>query len=212
MQCTHILAIRHGETAWNKDARIQGQLDIPLNETGLWQAARTAESLSSESIAAVYSSDLLRASQTAQAIADAQQLPLGLVPELRERHFGDCQGRRWTDLEIERPDITDAWRRRIPDFAPPGGESLLDLRARVESAFHALGERHAGEQIVVVAHGGVLDILYRLAAKVDLQSPRTWQLSNAGVNRVLWTPDGLNLIGWGDVSHLDGAIREDTTT
>lgn len=212
MHCTHILAIRHGETAWNKDARIQGQLDIPLNDTGLWQAERTADALRGEPIAAVYASDLLRAAQTAQAIADAQQLTLRRMPELRERHFGDCQGCRWTDLEVERPDITDAWRRRVPDFAPPGGESLLDLRARVENAFHSLGERHAGEQIVVVAHGGVLDIVYRLAAKIDLQSPRTWQLSNAGVNRVLWTPEGLNLIGWGDVSHLDGAIREDTTT
>lgn len=210
MHCTRILAIRHGETAWNKDARIQGQLDIPLNDTGLWQATRTAEALRSETIAAVYSSDLKRAAQTAMAIAQAQGLELNHHTGLRERHFGECQGCTWTDLETRRPDVTDAWRRRVPDFAPPGGESLLALRERVEQAFQELAARHVGEQIVIVAHGGVLDILYRAAARVDLQAPRSWALANAGINRVLWTPEGLSLVGWGDVSHLEEGARDET--
>ncbi len=210
MHCTRILAIRHGETAWNKDARIQGQLDIPLNDTGLWQATRTAEALRSETIAAVYSSDLKRAAQTALAIAQAQGLELNHHTGLRERHFGECQGSTWTDLETRRPDVTDAWRRRVPDFAPPGGESLLALRERVEQAFQELAARHVGEQIVIVAHGGVLDILYRAAARVDLQAPRSWALANAGINRVLWTPEGLSLVGWGDVSHLEEGARDET--
>jgi 2,3-bisphosphoglycerate-dependent phosphoglycerate mutase len=210
LHCTRILAIRHGETAWNKDARIQGQLDIPLNDTGRWQATRTAEALRSEAIAAVYSSDLKRAAQTALAIAQTQGLELNHHTGLRERHFGECQGSTWSDLETQRPDITDAWRRRVPDFAPPGGESLLALRERVEQAFHELAARHVGEQIVIVAHGGVLDILYRAAARVDLQAPRTWALANAGINRVLWTPEGLSLVGWGDVSHLEEGVRDET--
>ena len=209
MHCTRILAIRHGETAWNKDARIQGQLDIPLNDTGLWQASRTAEALRSEAIAAVYSSDLKRAAQTALAIAQTQELELNHHTGLRERHFGECQGSTWADLETQRPDITDAWRRRVPDFAPPGGESLLALRERVEQTFQELAARHVGEQIVIVAHGGVLDILYRAAARVDLQAPRTWALANAGINRVLWTPEGLSLVGWGDVSHLMEGVRDE---
>ena len=209
MHCTRILAIRHGETAWNKDARIQGQLDIPLNDTGLWQASRTAEALRSEAIAAIYSSDLKRASQTALAIAQTQELELNHHTGLRERHFGECQGSTWADLETQRPDITDAWRRRVPDFAPPGGESLLTLRERVEQTFQELAARHVGEQIVIVAHGGVLDILYRAAARVDLQAPRTWALANAGINRVLWTPEGLSLVGWGDVSHLMEGVRDE---
>jgi probable phosphoglycerate mutase len=209
LHCTRILAIRHGETAWNKDARIQGQLDIPLNDTGLWQASRTAEALRSEAIAAVYSSDLKRAAQTALAIAQTQELELNHHTGLRERHFGECQGSTWADLETQRPDITDAWRRRVPDFAPPGGESLLALRERVEQTFQELAARHVGEQIVIVAHGGVLDILYRAAARVDLQAPRTWALANAGINRVLWTPEGLSLVGWGDVSHLMEGVRDE---
>ncbi|MCD8515645.1 MAG: histidine phosphatase family protein [Burkholderiaceae bacterium] len=212
MHCTRILAIRHGETAWNKDSRIQGQIDIPLNDTGLWQARQTAQALRDEAVSAVYSSDLLRAAQTAQAIAEVHQLALQHHVGLRERHFGECQGSTWPDLEQRRPDITDAWRRRIPDFAPPGGESLLVLRERVESTFHELAERHVGEQIVVVAHGGVLDILYRAAARVDLQVPRTWALANAGINRVLWTPEGLSLVGWGDVAHLENPSREERYT
>jgi len=210
VQCTRILAIRHGETAWNREARIQGQLDIPLNAHGLWQAARTAHALREERIAALYSSDLQRAVQTAQALTQHHPHALQFHAGLRERHFGECQGHTWAELAERSPDMTDAWRRRIPDFAPPGGESLLDLQARVEQTFHELASRHVGEQIVVVAHGGVLDIVYRAAARVELASPRTWALANAGINRVLWTPDGLTLVGWGDVSHLEGSSQEET--
>ncbi len=210
MHCTRILAIRHGETAWNKDTRIQGQLDIPLNETGLWQAQRTAEALRHEPIAAVFASDLRRATQTAQAIADTLGQPVRQHAGLRERHFGDCQGATWAQLEQEQPAVIDQWRRRVPDFAPPGGESLLALRQRVQAAFSELAARHLGEQIVVVAHGGVLDIVYRWAAGVDLQAPRTWQLGNAAIHRLLWTPDSLHLVGWGDTGHLDGTGDERT--
>lgn len=202
MHCTRILAIRHGETAWNKDTRIQGQLDIPLNDTGLWQAQRTAEALRQEPLAAVYASDLQRAAQTAAAIAQAQNMVVEHHTGLRERHFGECQGATWTDLAAQRPDVTDQWRRRVPDFAPPGGESLVTLQQRVVAAFNELAARHPGEQIVVVAHGGVLDILYRAATGLELQAPRTWVLGNAAINRVLWTPDGMTLVGWGDDAHL----------
>lgn len=210
MQCTRILAIRHGETAWNQEARIQGQLDIPLNRHGLWQALKTAAALRDEAIAAVYTSDLQRAVQTAAPLAQSHQQTLQCHPGLRERHFGECQGSTWAELAERNPEITEAWRRRVPEFAPPGGESLLALRARVEQTLAELAQRHMGEQIVVVAHGGVLDIVYRAAARVDLQSPRTWALANAGINRVLWTPEGLTLVGWGDISHLEGTSQEET--
>lgn len=209
MHCTRILAIRHGETAWNKDTRIQGQLDIPLNETGLWQAERTAMALQHEPIAAVYASDLRRAAQTADAIARVQGLVVHHHTGLRERHFGECQGSTWAELETSQPEVTALWRRRVPDFAPPGGESLLALRERVAAAFHELAARHPDEQIAVVAHGGVLDILYRLATGLDLQAPRTWLIANAAINRVLWTPDSLTLVGWADVTHLDAVDARD---
>jgi probable phosphoglycerate mutase len=209
VEFTRILAIRHGETAWNKDRRLQGQLDIPLNDTGRWQAARAAAALSDEAIAAVYSSDLARAHETASAIAQALGLGVQTHAGLRERHFGAFQGKTWTELEVEEPEAALAWRTRVPEFAPGGGETLLQLRARIEAAFNEIAVRHPGEQIVVVAHGGVLDVIYRWATRLELQAPRTWAVENAAINRLLWTPEGLSLVGWADATHLDGGAADD---
>lgn len=209
MQFTRILALRHGETAWNKDTRIQGQLDIPLNDKGQWQARRAAEALREEPVAAIYASDLSRARQTADAIAALRELEVQTHTGLRERCFGEFQGKTWGELEAGWPDAALAWRKRVPEFAPTGGESLLQLRQRVEDTFHQLAARHVGEQIVIVAHGGVLDIVYRAATRLELQSPRTWELGNAAINRLLWTPDGLSLVGWADTHHLSEGPRDE---
>ena len=212
MEFTRILAIRHGETTWNQDKRLQGHLDIPLNERGHWQARRAAEALRGEPIAAVYSSDLARAHQTASAIAAVLGLGVQAHSGLRERHFGDFQGRTWTELEVDEPEATLAWRSRVPDFAPRGGgETLLQLRERIAATLDEIAARHHGEQIVVVAHGGVLDILYRVATGLELQAPRTWTVENAAINRLLWTPEGLNLVGWADSAHLDAGADDDVS-
>ena len=219
MQATRILAIRHGETPWNVDTRIQGQIDIDLNDTGKWQAQRVGHALREEPIDAIYSSDLARAFETAQAIAHshARAAQLGVVAHtgLRERHFGHLQGQTWADIESGWPDDAKHWRGRDPHWSPVGGESLTVLRERIATCVDALASQHLGEQIVLVAHGGVMDALYRLATQQSLDAPRTWHLGNAAINRLLWTPQGLSLVGWGDVSHLeeaDGAPRDETTT
>jgi 2,3-bisphosphoglycerate-dependent phosphoglycerate mutase len=203
MKATRIIAIRHGETAWNVDTRIQGQLDIPLNETGRWQAERAAEALTDQGIDHIYASDLARAWETAHRIG--QKTGLIIQPEqgLRERGFGEFEGMTFAEIEAQRPEQSQRWRQRDPHFAPPGGgESLLDFRDRVINTTLALAARHAGEHIVLVAHGGVMDVLYRAATGQDLQAPRTWHLGNAALNRLLWHPEGLSLVGWGDVAHL----------
>ena len=212
MQATRILAIRHGETAWNVDTRIQGQLDIGLNDTGRWQAQRLGQALAQESVAAVYSSDLQRAMHTAQAVAEPHRslgLQVTAEPALRERHFGVFQGRTWAEIEAHWPDQATQWRQRTPQWAPEGGESLWALRERVSACVQRLASAHLGEQIVLVAHGGVMDALYRLATGLDVQAPRSWALGNAAINRLLWTPDALTLVGWGDVSHLDHASLDE---
>lgn len=203
MHATRIVAIRHGETAWNVDTRIQGHLDIPLNTTGLWQADQVARALADEPIAAIYTSDLQRAHATAQAVARTTGAPLTANPGLRERSFGHFQGRTFAEIEAELPEDALRWRKRDPHYAPEGGESLVTLRERIERTVALLARQHLGEQVVMVAHGGVLDVLYRLATRQDIQAPRTWQLSNAAINRLLWTPDGLSLVGWADTQHLD---------
>ena len=213
MEPTRILAIRHGETAWNVDTRLQGHLDIPLNDVGRRQAQHLARSLvECDAIDAVYASDLSRAHHTAQAIAQALGKTVITHTGLRERHFGAFQGRTFAEIEAELPDHAWHWRKRTPDWTPPnGGESLLVLRERIVNTVNELAASHAGEQIVLVAHGGVLDVLYRVATCIDLQAPRTWQLTNTAVNRLLWTPQGLTLVGWGDTSHLDALGKDESS-
>ena len=211
MQATRIIAIRHGETAWNVDTRIQGHLDIPLNDTGLWQARQLARALAGEPLSAIYASDLQRAHTTARAIAEVTGAPLVPEPALRERSFGELEGRTFAEIEAELPEQARRWRQRDPHFAPEGGETLVQLRERIAATTHRLAAQHTGGLVVLVAHGGVLDVLYRLATGQELQAPRTWQLANAAINRLLWTPDGLTLVGWADTQHLDTATRDETT-
>lgn len=208
MDPTRIIAVRHGETAWNVDARIQGQLDIGLNDKGHWQARQVGDALAGEPVAAVYSSDLLRAWHTAEPIGRAAGAPVKPVQGLRERHFGLFQGKTFKEIEATWPDHATNWRRRIPDWTPPeGGESLVALRERVSRTVHDIAAKHPGELIVMVAHGGVLDALYRVATGQEVNSPRTWELPNGAINRLLWTPVSLTVIGWSDTQHLDHAAH-----
>ncbi|EYC50296.1 phosphoglycerate mutase [Hylemonella gracilis str. Niagara R] len=228
-QPTRIIAVRHGETAWNVDTRIQGHLDIPLNDTGRWQAQRLGQALAERHsadaeagrITAIYSSDLQRARQTAEAIRLATGAPLNLHPGLRERGFGAFEGLTYAEIEQRWPQDALHWRKRVPDWAPPPaapdravvapGESLLQVRERITHTLAALAAPHAGQLIVLVAHGGVMDQLYRLATAQDLQAPRSWQLGNAALNHLLWTPEGMSLVGWADTSHLEGQGLDETS-
>ena len=213
MEATRIIAVRHGETAWNVDGRIQGQLDIGLNDTGRWQARRAGQALAGEPITAVYSSDLERAHDTARSIGDVVGIPVVPDTGLRERSFGMFEGKTFDEIHATWPEQADRWRKRIPEWQPPeGGESLLQLRERVTRTLQALAARHPGEQIVVVAHGGVLDALYRVATGQAVNSPRTWQLPNGAINRLLWTPEGFTLVGWSDTLHLDHEPADETAS
>ena len=208
---TRIIAIRHGETAWNVDTRIQGQLDIGLNDTGRWQAKRVAQALAAEPIQAIYASDLSRAWATANEVAKTTRVNPRAEPALRERGFGIFEGKTYQEIEAQWPDQAMQWRKRHPDFAPEGGESLRVMRDRILNVVNRLAAQHTGELIVMVAHGGVMDALYRLATGQNIQAARTWQLGNAAINRLLWTPDGMTVVGWADTLHLDNNEALDET-
>jgi 2,3-bisphosphoglycerate-dependent phosphoglycerate mutase len=157
---------------------------------------------------------LWRAYDTALSIGNAVSLPVITDEGLRERGFGAFEGKTFADIEQEWPDQAARWRKRDPAFSPEGGESLLQFRERVLSAIAALAALHPGQQIVVASHGGVMDVLYRAATGQDLQAPRTWQLGNAAINRLLWTPtEGsggqFSLVGWADTFHLDDDSRDE---
>jgi probable phosphoglycerate mutase len=202
---TRILAVRHGQTAWNADSRIQGHTDIELDALGEWQAEQVARALSDERLHAIYSSDLARACQTAAPLALRNGLRLQLDSGLRERAFGEFEGLSFAQIEQRWPDQAARWRRRDPEFGARGGEVLRDFRERVVAAVNRLALAHRGQCIALVTHGGVLDLLYREATRLPLDAPRTWQLGNAGINRLLHTDEGLALVGWADVAHLDTA-------
>lgn len=205
---TRLVVVRHGETDWNVAQRIQGHTDIPLNATGRRQAAQAASVLAGEGLAAVYSSDLARAHETASAIAQAAGLAVVADAALRERAFGHFEGVPFRELEQRHPEQVRRWRDRDPDFGPAGGEVLRDFYARAVAAALRIAARHPGEAIALVAHGGVLDCLYRAATGQALDAPRTWQLGNASINRLLAADGRLVLVGWNDDGHLESAPVE----
>jgi probable phosphoglycerate mutase len=201
---TRILAIRHGETAWNVDARIQGHHDVALNAVGRTQALRLGRALAAgERPDVLYSSDLSRARATAQAVADACGLPLHLDAGLRERCFGVFETCTLDEVQARMPEMAARWRRREPGFEPPGGESLQAFSARCVATVSRLAALHPGQTVALVAHGGVLDCLYRAAMSLPLETARSWSIDNTSVNRLFYTAGRLGLIGWGDVMHLE---------
>jgi probable phosphoglycerate mutase len=202
-EATRVFAIRHGETAWNVDTRIQGQLDVALNDHGRWQAERVADALAAERLDAVYTSDLQRARATALPIAARQALEPILDAGLRERAFGVFEGVTWNEVASRHPAEAERWRRRDPDFGPAGGERLADFYGRAVAAAARIALAHRGQAIAIVAHGGVLDCLYRAATGQALTAPRTWLLGNAGINRLLHAGERFTLVGWGDTAHLE---------
>ncbi|AOK51843.1 phosphoglycerate mutase [Burkholderia stagnalis] len=214
MATTQILFIRHGETAWNRIKRIQGHIDIPLADTGLAQAQRLAARLAREArdgagIDAIYSSDLMRAQQTAQPAADALGLPLVLREGLRERAYGVFQGHDSTEIEARFPDAYTAWQTRDPGFEPEGGESQRAFYHRVLHALEPIVAAHPGGRIACVAHGGVLDCVYRFANGLELAAPRNYQLLNTSINVVDYAGGRAQVVQWADISHLSEASDDE---
>jgi probable phosphoglycerate mutase len=209
---TRITAVRHGETAWNAVTRLQGQLDIDLNDLGRWQAERAGAALAGSALQVIYSSDLCRAHHTAQEIARQCGIALPDIrihPGLRERCFGRFEGLTYAQVDDLHPEEALRWKQREPAWAPPGGESQTQVFERVHAALSAIAAAHPGEHIAIVTHGGVLDVFYRLATGQGISAARTWDLGNCAINRLLWTPQALTLVGWADTGHLDEGPRDE---
>ena len=213
---TELVLVRHGETAWNRDRRIQGQLDTPLNEEGVRQARAAARRLAADAGArapdvvapAIVSSDLLRCRQTAEPIAAALGVALGLDARLRERHFGVFQGRTWSQILRDDAGRAARWLERDPDLQVEGGESLRTFAQRVGDALAALAAAHRGRMLIVVTHGGVLDVVNRLARSLPLEAPRDFEIANASLNRLRFDGERFAIVDWGDVSHWRDALDE----
>lgn len=205
---TRFCLVRHGETDWNSEKRVQGQIDIDLNSAGQAQARAVAVGLREQRFAAVYSSDLLRAWRTAQIAAAGWQIAVSPAPTLRERDFGVLQGLTAAEARLAKPHAYRQHQARTPDYDCETGESLVDFSARVMAGLHGLAERHMGQSVLAFTHGGVLDVVYRAAVGRALDVPRDFALPNAAFNWLEYGDTGWHLISWADCTHLQQALDE----
>jgi 2,3-bisphosphoglycerate-dependent phosphoglycerate mutase len=214
---TELLLIRHGETAWNRERRIQGQLDTPLNDEGRRQAQAAARRLGEHAsryrlddpaTAVLVSSDLLRCRETAEPIAAATGLRATYDARLRERSYGVFQGRTYDEVRRDMAEAWGRWLARDADYDVEGGESLRTFQQRVEAVLVETARAHVGRTVVVVTHGGVLDMACRLCRGLDLTAPRDYELLNASLNRIRWDGTRFEIVEWGDVSHWQPALDE----
>lgn len=206
MTITTLILIRHGETAWNAERRLQGHIDIPLNSEGLRQAGALAGALADERFDAIVSSDLARAHQTAQAVASLHGMALATDPGLRERCYGGFEGLLYSEIEQRFPAEFAAWQARDIDSVMPNGvhvaESFRQFYQRCIATISDLAEAHAGQSLALVAHGGVLECAYRSATNLALSTPRDFPVKNASINRFTYVDGKLHLTSWGEVAHL----------
>jgi len=213
MKNTTILLIRHGETAWNAVRRLQGHIDIPLNEEGLRQADALAQALANEPLNAVIASDLQRAMQTANAVAGHHGLTVHTDAMLRERCYGVFEGMLYADISQTYPAEYAAWQARDVDAVMPPGERVAEsFRQFYQRSIDGIARwavRHPGQTIVIVAHGGVLECAFRAATGRSLDSPRDFEVRNASINRFTYADGKLALDNWGEVDHLRLATLDD---
>lgn len=205
---TRICFVRHGETDWNAEKRIQGQIDIDLNETGRAQALAAAFGLAHHRFAAVYASDLARALQTAQAAAARLGLEVQVSAGLRERHYGIFQGLTAAEGALRHPQAHARYAVRDPAYDFETGESLAGFAERVAAGVDAMARRHAGQTLLAVTHGGVLDIIYRRATGRPLEASRDFAIPNAALNWFDIDAHGWRLVKWADRHHLERVLEQ----
>jgi probable phosphoglycerate mutase len=210
---TEILLIRHGETAWNAVRRLQGHLDIPLNAEGERQAAALGQALLGEPLDAIFASDLVRARQTAHAIASPRGMEVQIDAGLRERCYGAFEGMMYAEISGRYPEAYRAWQARDLDARFPEGvhiaETLREFSTRAVAAITRIVSAGSYRRVALVTHGGVLECAYRAAHGVSFDRPRDFDILNASLNRLAWDGSSLNVLQWGDVAHLEALALDE---
>ena len=204
MQTTNIFLTRHGETEWNFAHRIQGHLDSPLTQTGILQAKALAKRLASYQFSAVYSSDLERAHRTAQYIISEKAQIILIDTRLRERNLGIFQGLSKKELDIRFPEEFRCYLSNNPVYIVPDGESKKQFFDRCVLCFKELEQKHRGENILVVSHGGLLANIFKYILNIPLDASRKFSIPNTSLNLLSCTNDNWRLERWGDTAHLEG--------
>ncbi len=205
---SRLILIRHGESTWNRERRIQGQLDPPLSEQGHVQARRVAGRLARRRVEALYTSDLLRASQTAAPIATALGVEARPMKELREIFLGEWEGLHTDELAQRFPEAWDAWTREPSWDVVPRGEGASAFEARVASALEHLFESHAKGDAIVVTHGGVIQIALHSVVGRPSHGLFPFRISNGSVSIVERRNGRMVIATVNDTSHLEGIHEE----
>jgi broad specificity phosphatase PhoE len=202
-----LLLVRHGVTDWNAARRYQGHTDTPLNDEGRRQAHLLAHTLAGETVSRLYASDLKRAAETAAVIAEALGVHVESTKALREMRFGVLEGRTWAEAHASDPEMLAAWLADR-DSPPPGGETQTAFTARVADFLACIRREHDGETVLIVAHGGPLKEIIRLA--LDLPPEKRWafRLDNTGLSELHLYDDTAILVRLNVTSHLDGQPSE----
>ena len=196
--------IRHGQTMWNLEGKIQGRTDIPLNEKGIEQARRLSKAMESRPVTAVFSSPLKRALETAGIVADKKKLPVIQVPELEEVDFGLWEGLTWQEISAAYPEDFALWDKNPADHTPTGGELRENCRKRCEKAMNFIFNQAEGD-IAIVAHGGILvfvvDYLLRRCRERNEIIVKNASITTLEYDKKTGTGTLLSL---NDISHLAG--------
>ena len=204
---TRFIVVRHGETRWNLESRIQGHGDSPLTEAGLLQADALARRLAAEPFDLLVSSDLGRALETAGRIAMMTKHEVVPDPRFRERSFGCAEGLTYDEMHQRFPGVfARTLQEADPDYRLPQAESRREFYERIGEAFEALAREHEGRSIAVVCHGGVLASLYRHVNAIPHAAVASVSIPNAGYNRIVLGPPGWTIEVWGDTAHLGTAM------
>lgn len=211
MSNTRICFVRHGETNWNAERRMQGHIDIPLNANGISQAERLANALIrvKHSFDIIYSSDLERALHTANAVAKALSLDVQITPRLRERNVGKLQGLLLAEAPVLLPEI---WQRHIArelDHDLGGGESIRTFHQRMQDILELFLNEHRGQSVLAVSHGGSLDMIYRIVTQQALDAERVAVVPNTSLNWITHDGSTWSVECWADTSHLSESALDD---
>jgi probable phosphoglycerate mutase len=203
------LLIRHGQSTWNRERRIQGQLDPPLSREGREQARRLGLRLAGRRFTGFYSSDLKRAFETAEAIAAATGDQPKPDKALREIYLGEWEGLNTEEIAEEYPDAWASWVKE-PDWdLVPGGERAADFEARVAAAIDEIFQQHEHGDVLVVTHGGVIQIALQRIVGNRSQGIFPFKIQNTSVSVLEKRKGRVMIAGVNDIAHLEAvAITE----
>lgn len=204
---TRIYLVRHGETTWNAEGRWQGTLDIPLGEVGHQQAQALAKHLKDRPIAAIYSSDLSRARDTAEPLSRAKGLEIQTDARLRELDFGVFQGLTHDEIRAKYPEEERELFVDYLDFVLPEGESRRAVQARVYEMWQEVVRRHPNSEVVVMSHGGPVRLLLLKLFDDQVERMLKVPLPNVSVTTITAEGDKLELEGLGETTHLKQVIE-----